>query len=224
MPAAIADSESDMERASLNNRCAETLPERLKRQNAEVHRHLETAIAILRPDLSMGSYTMLLMKFHGFVSRWEHAVREAIDGDAGLEALFATRFKTAWLEQDLQRLGAPIGKAAASPAVPVLPDLSTTARLLGSAYVMEGSSLGARFVAAHVRQCLGDDEAVPCRYFSGYGERTGSTWQQFLGAMCRLVPQHRHDEAVEASTETFRCLHAWFSEKTMMPDGEMHNA
>lgn len=173
----------------------------------------------MRPGLDRDGYQSLLMQFYGYVAPWEQRVRAAISGNEALESLFAGRFKSAWLEQDLRHFGIQPRDVINSMATPILPDLSTTPRLLGSAYVMEGSSLGARFIASHIRECLGETHRTPCTYFSGYGSQTGSMWNRFLDAVCTMVPDNRENEALNASASTFQSLADWFSLAAMPHTG-----
>jgi heme oxygenase len=177
-----------------------SLQQRLKDHNAD------PVIDVIRPGLNLGQYKALLVKFHGFVKPWGQSLRLQIAGSKSLQRLFAHRYKAGWLEEDLQRLGVTPGRANDDGNVPALPELSSVPRLLGSAYVLEGSSLGNKFIAGHVRSCLGPEPLVPCRYFSGYRGNTGAMWRQFLEAMSIMIPGERQQEALDASAQTFSCL------------------
>jgi heme oxygenase len=79
----------------------------------------------------------------------------------------------------------------------------------GSMYVMEGSTLGGRFIAPHVAERL---DLAPGRgnaYFEGYGPRTGSMWNAFRETAAASVPESQYDDAVKAAIATFESLHAW---------------
>ncbi|MGN6389730.1 MAG: biliverdin-producing heme oxygenase [Burkholderiaceae bacterium] len=184
-----------------------TLAARLKSATAHAHRRLETAVDIMRPDLTLEHYMASLDRFHGFISPWENAMRAAMP--APLAGLFAARFKSEWLERDIAFLR---GGAAPMPAACAdLPALSSVARMLGSAYVVEGSSLGAKFIASHVAGRLGLDADGGCRYFTGYGTETGRMWNAFLERMTSAAPPAEHDEVIDAAAQTFDCLHRWFA-------------
>lgn len=182
-----------------------TLAARLKTATAPAHRRLEATVDVMRPDLTAGQYLACLERFHGFIAPWENAVRAAMPPTLG--CLFAGRFKGEWLERDIAFLG---GAEAVPCACVDLPQLSGAARLLGSAYVIEGSSLGAKFIAAHVGRRLGFDADRGCRYFTGYGPDTGRMWHAFLDAMTAAAPSE-HDDVIDAAAQTFDCLQRWFA-------------
>lgn len=87
----------------------------------------------------------------------------------------ADRRKLPLLERDLRETGAqpvdaePFFDAGYETGAPFN---------LGIAYVIEGSSLGGRFLLKSVRKTLGETAATA--YFDAYGERTGSMWKAFL--------------------------------------------
>lgn len=201
-----------------------SLPQRLKNHNTDAHLHLEKVIDVMRPELNLAQYTELLVKFHGFVKPWEQSLRREIAGSQSLQHLFLHRYKAGWLEEDLQRLGVTAKAANVIGNTSAFPELSSVPRLLGSAYVMEGSSLGAKFIARHVRSCLGPEPFVPCRYFSGYRDNTGAMWREFLKAISAMIPEELQQEALDASAQTFSCLSQWFSINTPMPDEAIHHA
>jgi heme oxygenase len=86
------------------------------------------------------------------------------------------RCKLLLLESDLHALGAEPADTGAAFLDEAYED--SVPFNLGMAYVIEGSSLGGRFLLKNVRKTLGD--TVPAAYFDAYGERTGSLWKGFL--------------------------------------------
>ena len=118
---------------------------------------------LLECDLDLESYADALAALHGAQSSLEDAVR------LGLEQLcvppsdsdgYRLDARTPALRDDLARLGVePVG----CPMTPlVVPERIET--LIGLLYVLEGSRLGARVIARHVRASLG--QAVPLRFFA----------------------------------------------------------
>ncbi len=76
-------------------------------------------------------------------------------------------------------------------------------------YVMEGSTLGGRFIAPHVAKLFHLDAGRGNAYFEGYGERTGSMWNEFRETASMTVPLSQYDIAVTSAIATFDGLHAW---------------
>jgi heme oxygenase (biliverdin-IX-beta and delta-forming) len=65
---------------------------------------------------------------------------------------------------------------------------------LGIVYVIEGSTLGGRFLLKNAKKTLG--ETVAASYFDAYGERTGSFWKGFLQQL-----EAYHEQATAADRE-----------------------
>lgn len=191
------------------------LAQLLKSTNAEAHIKLEQAVDIMSPAITIAAYAELIRRFYGFIKPWEDQLRSLLP--EALMPLFANRYKTAWLWQDLTILDSLSGSVSRpsggsiSILCETLPDMSTTARLLGSAYVIEGSSLGGRIITSHLAHHFGSDGAVPYRYFQCYGSKTGSMWKSYLAALAASIPRKDYPEALDASAQTFVCLTRWFS-------------
>lgn len=81
--------------------------------------------------------------------------------------------------------------------------------LLGTLYVLEGSTLGN---SVHARDILASYQLAGIdglRYYTSYGDRAGSRWQRFSAEMDgALGDPTRHDAVVAAAHETFVGLHA----------------
>lgn len=191
------------------------LPELLKSRNADAHRTLEQVVDVMNPAFTLSDYSMLINRFYGFIKPWEDQLRSALP--EVLVPLFAGRYKAPWLRQDLQDLQTRnnsriLPTTDSSPALcSKLPDVSTTARLLGSAYVIEGSSLGGRLIVSHLERSFGSGTSVPHRYFYCYGSQTGSMWKKYLATLTALVPEENYPDALDAAAQTFACMTDWFS-------------
>jgi heme oxygenase len=131
---------------------------------------------------------------------------------ASLKDFFDARRKAPLLAADLAAL---TGKQRTGDCVPRadprndLPHMHNVAEAFGSMYVMEGSTLGGRFIAPHVAQRLALTPGIGNAYFDGYGPRTGSMWNAFREIAAASVPALHHDVAVKAAIATFESLHAW---------------
>lgn len=184
----------------------------LKSTNESAHRRLEDVIDIINPALTPQDYSALIRRFYGYIAVWETKLRSEMP--SSFMPLFENRFKIEWLRQDMLELRAlekPPHEPHLFASVPlcnVMPDMSTPARMLGTAYVIEGSSLGSRFICAHLEQ---RGNAFPHRYFECYGAETGSMWKRYLGAMTSHVEVKNYPDAVSAATQTFAGLIDWFS-------------
>lgn len=187
----------------------------LKRRTVQAHRRLEECIPLMADTLTHAEYLAILKKFQGFVEPWEHLLATALPQTLRRE--FEGRSKSSWLRADLAALGASgIGYHAhdTGSGTPsrwmTLPDLHSPARLLGAAYVMEGSTLGGRLIVSHVARLLDLSEHRGCRFFAGYGERTGSMWKRFLALLSDAVDARQAEECIAAANDTFTAIEQWF--------------
>jgi heme oxygenase len=157
---------------------------------------------LLQRDLDRHGYADSLAGLHGAQSSLEEAVRLGLEqqrispSDSEGYRLDA---RTPALRDDLARLG---GKPSDEAVIPMaVPRRLET--LIGLLYVLEGSRLGARVIARHVRASLGP--AAPLRFFA---EADGAAhWPSFVAFAERAV---REDEFAEQAALGARAAFALF--------------
>jgi heme oxygenase len=163
--------------------------ERLRRETADAHARTERHFAMLLGDApTRVDYVRFLSAMWSF-----HAgIEPALDRVIG----WASRRKVPAIEHDLRALGEAIPHRTCAP--PPLPDLDSA---LGAAYVVEGSTLGARVLHRHLVPRLGLEEA---RFLSAYGERTIPMWRAFASELA--AREGDADRIVAAAVDTFLAL------------------
>ena len=120
------------------------------------------------------------------------------------------RRKLPLLVEDLSRLDAVI------PGVTVLPLTQSTQNMtlafaMGIMYVMEGSTLGGRFIGNNIQKALGLTPGSGAQYFGGYGAATGSMWKSFLQHLDHFQgTQHTADEIIEGARFAFTSIYNHF--------------
>ncbi len=176
----------------------------LRSRTADAHRRLEEAVEIQQRIRHPDDYRDLLTRFWGFYAPLERAlaavawrVAPAPDG---------IRPKSPALQRDLQELGID---PATLPVCRNLPQLDDWRAALGCHYVLEGATLGGRTIVKIIAR-EGRTDALPARFFSGYGEATGAQWRQFCACL------HRHSlcdaallSAPAAAEATFASMERW---------------
>ena len=180
---------------------------RLKTETAECHARLESALDLMRPEWLREDYVALLESFYGYIAPWENSVAAAIP--APLRDFFEGRRKASLLASDLTFLTGDNARASAVTKIERLPAMDSIGRVFGSMYVIEGSTLGGRFIAPHVARLFGLQSGGGNAYFEGYGLRTGSMWNAFRETARTNVPAEQADVAVDAAIATFEGLHDW---------------
>jgi heme oxygenase (biliverdin-IX-beta and delta-forming) len=180
---------------------------RLKQCTAEIHERVEQRLQIFSPEFDLPAYINLLARFCGFWSPLEKELKtvpELKDPSLALD----TRLKAHLLEADLRSFGIdPASVLICSP----LPDVRTFHRALGCLYVLEGSTLGAQFIAGHIsgRFAIGEDSGGS--FFNAYGSAVPQRWSDFRAFVRSRVESEQVDELHSGAKETFEALDAWLS-------------
>jgi len=157
---------------------------------------------------SRDEYRSLLIRFYGFHSAWERAAG-AMAPD---RAFFESRCKTKLLIRDLVALDLDEDEIIRLPQCDPLMPLPSSAAVLGSMYVVEGSTLGGAVIAREVERKLGFDAETGCAYFRSYGRDIAVMWRQF-GAMLQEASSPEADDVIVATAQkTFDVMHGWLCE------------
>lgn len=176
---------------------------RLREGTAAEHQALEGTLPLMSPELTVEGYVECLREFEAFVRAWEAAGARACPAEYA--AMFRGRMRTPLLERDLAFFG-----AKKMEDTPELPELATDAQFWGAMYVMEGSTLGGRFIAKHLEETFGFAEGRGYSYFSGHGADTGRMWKEFGEVLTREAAALPQDEMVASANAMFRAFHRWF--------------
>ncbi|MBL0421813.1 biliverdin-producing heme oxygenase [Ramlibacter sp. AW1] len=173
----------------------------LRQATAAAHLEIESVMRLDRLD-SPASLAAALQVFESFLSACEPMIGRALP--PGMREWFEHHRRAGWAAQDLDALHtSPLPRDAMADLA-----IGSAAQALGSLYVLEGSALGGRVIARHLRDAIGVTEANGGRYFGGRGEHTGAVWREF----CALLDRHIADEpaareqACAAAIDTFKAL------------------
>ena len=175
---------------------------RLKDETADLHLAAEGHVHILDPAATARDYRDYLGAMLGFHRPME--ARLAVLDPLGFAS--PSRRKAHLLESDLRALGDEAGW----PDCARLPALPGIAEAIGAAYVLEGSTLGGRFILSRLPPRLARLSGVATAFLDGYGAATGARWRDFAGVVERgLVDDAAVDAAVAGARATFTALSAW---------------
>ena len=180
---------------------------RLRSETRPHHEALELQAfnrALTTGTLTNAATTHFLAKMHGFLVPYEMALQE-----------HAAEFSPAW--EISERLRAHLipedfeqnGVVADLPLCPAMPPLRTRLQLLGTMYVMEGSTLGGQVITRQLAQA-----GISLRaYFTGYGALTGPRWKAFCQLLTEAAPAGPdQDEIVASARLTFQRLDQWITQ------------
>lgn len=182
----------------------------LKEQTRARHSALEALNGL--PN-SPQEYLALLESFHGFIAPWEREVAVALPPN---DPIRAGREKTGWLEADLLQLGHTPATIGTLPRCADLPPTRSREEILGSAYVLEGSTLGGQFIARHLAQVLKLTPGQGDRYIRSYGPQVGEKWQAFRQELLRCSSPENDPVIIGSARDTFAKLHVWFAARSVV--------
>ncbi|WP_201836331.1 biliverdin-producing heme oxygenase [Microvirga zambiensis] len=185
-----------------------TLLERLKIETRPAHDRIEAAIDLDRRIASRDAYRDLLSRFYGFHRAWESDAADV----ARDHSFFRSRCKTQLLEKDLAALGLEPEEIEALPQCSPLMPLPAPEAVLGSMYVVEGSTLGGAIIAREVERKLGLTAETGCAYFRSYGRETAAMWKSFGAVLLEASSPEADDLIVASAQKTFDVMHDWLCE------------
>lgn len=183
--------------------------ERLRAATSSAHRELEQipiSAALLQPTLTDAVYFEYLSLMHDIVADAEQHIFTQLPAyipDA------QKRLKTKWLDRDLAFGGLkPQAKAYPLSAKGPFSD----AFAMGIFYVIEGSTLGGRFILRNVQEILGRDQNNGAAYFYAYGNHTGSYWKNFLESLTQYAADFdQQQEIIDGAVFAFEAIHQHFA-------------
>lgn len=184
--------------------------EKLKQGTAEKHKRLEEtelSKAMMSPALTLSGYNTYLQRMYNFIGPFEETyynrLKEIVsDIDA--------RKKAKSMLLDIERTG-----AALKPQKPLMwfnANVST-GFLLGALYVLEGSTLGGRFLYNNAHKVLQLTEQNGAAYFAGYGSETGAMWKNFINNLNDYAAAHpgEQQEIIDGANFTFDAFYQQLS-------------
>jgi heme oxygenase len=189
-----------------------SLPEKLKTETRLLHTRLEghpSLQHLMSAELTVAGYARILKVFYGFFAPLEKQFSrfpELVDFLPDLPS----RRKSNALLQDYRQL--PYVAHQVPPLCDKLPPVTNPAQAFGCLYVMEGSTLGGRFIANRVSHTLGETIQPALSFFTGYGEQTGHNWKVFREALINYSnATQADDEVVRSANATFQLFYDWMN-------------
>jgi heme oxygenase len=196
----VADTEKELKKTSLR--------QRLKRETAATHQHLEAQLGLLDPGLNVPRYRRVLATFYGFYVPVEKDVARFAAAEPPLG--FPLRARAGLIERDLLALGRSPVDLSELPLCHDRPQLSCIEDLAGCLYVLEGACLGGQVVSALLHRRLGLAKESGAAFFAGDGEGTLPRWSVVVAWLDGL-PRTGASTAkiITAATATFNAFARW---------------
>ncbi len=179
----------------------------LKHGTATAHQALEDlplSLAVIHPSVTKQDYTNYLLHMLAIVAELEQQIFPLI---ADQIQDVDKRRKLSWIVADLELLESLPPINSKSRVFPE-PAAVSVAFGIGMMYVLEGSTLGGKFIGKNIRQALGYDASNGARYLAGYGADTGSMWKQFLADMVSFEQSGDDgNEIIEGANAAFQGIY-----------------
>ena len=178
----------------------------LRASTADCHKQLELnslSLALLSDTVNENVYSTYLARLYSFVKGFEQYIYPALS----LHFLNINhRKKALFIEEDLKALDIVIDKYTLLEEAffsNTYPDIYMAA---GALYVLEGSTLGGQIIVKHLQKAM-PEGLVNAAYFSGYQQKTGSMWKEFLLQLTAL-PQSTVEEQqiITGAITTFKII------------------
>lgn len=184
----------------------------LRTKTAESHKELEAlpiSKSIVDPKITIQEYALYLSLMHDVVQNLEENIYPIL---SGVISDLCERKKAHLILNDLKNIGSE-KKQTFSP-------LKNRSEIsipfaMGMMYVVEGSTLGGRFILKNIQENLGFTEEKGASYFSGYGNKTGSFWKNYLNSLTDFEAQNNSEKEIIAGADyAFRVIGKHLSENS----------
>jgi len=187
----------------------------LRSQTSESHKNLEAiplSKLLVDPSISLAAYSLYLNLMHDVVADFEKYIYPHV---STVVPDIMSRKKAYLIEDDLKILG-----VEKTDALPFFKDSDVNFTLpfaMGMLYVLEGSTLGGRFILKNIQENLGLTEEKGISYFSGYGNKTGSQWKNFLNYLTELETATQCEKEIIAGADyAFTIIGNYLSENSSL--------
>lgn len=182
---------------------------RLKVETAPLHRRVERRFKIIDPHLTLDQYVHWLVRLYGYYEPFEQLL-EPWSSEIAID--WSCRRKTPLLLSDLTRLGVAKERISSLPMCCSFPVLTNIGSVFGALYVFEGSTLGGRIIANHLKNTLKLEVDNGANFFLPYGADPKPQWSAFQSKLVEVAASDfQANEIIRAAMETFESFDKWLA-------------
>jgi heme oxygenase len=177
------------------------LSQRLRENTSALHKQVEDAADLPGCVVNLDDYAACLTRFLALFAPLEAGLA-AWDEWESIGINLPSRCRTASLLLDLQQLG----RLPAAPEPVNLAPFPSFPAALGCLYVLEGSTLGGKFLLRAFTQRLGAEIHGASSFFAGHGAAAGAAWNQFRAALDDYGATYpaKQADVLAGAADTFR--------------------
>lgn len=177
---------------------SQTFLDKLRYVTSPSHKKLEQlpiSAALTNPNISRDIYFEYLALMYNIVADAETNIFPQLKK---IIPDLDQRRKSDWLKRDLHF--GPFDEN--KPSRPLSADGPfSDSFALGIFYVLEGSTLGGRYILKNINETLALDETNGASYFFGYGNQTGNYWKNFLATLTQYESFANDSDSIIAGAE-----------------------
>lgn len=178
----------------------------LRFSTADCHKQLELnslSQGLLSNNVNETIYCNYLIQLYSFVNGFEQYIYPELSQHF---LNLPLRKKALFIEEDLKALGIAFDKISLLEEGffrNTYPDVYLAS---GALYVLEGSTLGGQIIVKHLQKTMPSGE-VNAAYFSGYQQKTGSMWKEFLQQLTAFPQSTQQEEQIiTGAITTFKII------------------
>lgn len=179
----------------------------LRERTGPLHARLDARLQLFTHVQTREQYREHLHRFYQILRPVEAALEQFPEWKKfGID--WSERRKSALLQADLAALGLSPETIANSRPAAELPPVKNFAESVGSLYVLEGSTLGAQFIAKHFGEKFGLTADTGMSFHTGYGANTGAKWKSFCAALEAFFLAHPElrSQALDSACAAFTAV------------------
>ncbi len=183
----------------------------LRNHTSGAHRAVERSLDLPGAIKDFEDYRRWLARFFGIY----YPIEDALGGFTQWEEWnipFEPFGRVKNLSSDLTAMSLPIETVELASALDI-PQFSNFAEAIGALYVLEGSSLGGRFILLDLAKRLGQAIDGADSFFAGHGAQTGQRWNTFKKSLDSYLSRDpvKFSSVVAGAMSTFASVGAWMS-------------
>ena len=180
------------------------LSEQVKALTSSAHQALEKyLVKIIRQISSAEDYKRLLLLFYGYYKPVENLIEANLvnSSTVPLHIRKSEQLLADISEIDLQEDLIPLAKS--------LPVLQTNTQALAALYVLEGSTLGGKYILQMVRKNIDLPEGTADSFLSGHGIQTEVNWKCFTDFLNEEIIPGEEQTFIQTVNDTFGQFYNW---------------
>jgi heme oxygenase (biliverdin-IX-beta and delta-forming) len=180
------------------------LSEQVKALTWSAHQALEKyLVKIIRQISSVEDYRRLLLLFYGYYKPVENLIEPHLKNSSPVPLQIR---KSERLLSDIQEIDL---REDIIPVATELPLVQNDAQALAALYVLEGSTLGGKYILQMVRKNIDLPEGTADSFLSGHGINTALNWKCFKDFLDEEIIRTEEHIFLETVNDTFDRFYDW---------------